>query len=89
MKPLYACMAAVVMALAVAPEATAGDKLGKYALPSDYKDAQYGLHPALRKLFHIRRAPPAPAAYPMATGGTLVFPQHQYIRSPRDYFMVD
>lgn len=33
----------------------------------------------------------APAAnpYPNGTPGTLVFPHHQFIRSPRDFFMVD
>ena len=60
--------------------------------PEAAYQSRYGLHPFLRKLFHIRRVPampvmPAPAA-PPATGGTLVFPNHPFARSPRDYFMV-
>lgn len=27
--------------------------------------------------------------YPQGTPGTLVFPQHQFVRSPRDFFMTD
>ena len=27
--------------------------------------------------------------YPQGTPGTLVFPQHPFVRSPRDYFMAD
>jgi hypothetical protein len=27
--------------------------------------------------------------YPQGTPGTLVFPQHPFVRSPRDYFMTD
>ena len=32
---------------------------------------------------------PAYNPYPNGAPGTLVFPQHPYIRSPRDFFMVD
>ena len=32
---------------------------------------------------------PAYNPYPNGVPGTLVFPNHQYIRSPRDFFMVD
>ena len=34
-------------------------------------------------------AAPAHNPYPNGTPGTLVFPHHQFIRSPRDFFRVD
>jgi hypothetical protein len=30
-----------------------------------------------------------PQTLPVATGGTLVFPQNPFVRSPRDFFMYD
>ena len=76
---------------------------------------RYGLHPVLKRLFHIKDAGcgkdgcgkegcakggkghAAPVGHPgfagppsnPATGGTLAFPQHPYVRSPRDFFMMD
>jgi len=38
---------------------------------------------------HGHAAAPAYNPYPNGVPGTLVFPQHPYIRSPRDFFMVD
>lgn len=64
----------------------------------------YGLHPRLKRLFRIGGSPsqmgygqqgPAyspngfpPGAYGPAQG-TLVFPNHPFVRSPRDYFMLE
>ena len=71
---------------------------------------RYGLHPVLKRLFHIKSsgcgtgdcdngkcgtkhkggggaAAGGPPVYNNpAQGGTLVFPQHPYARSPRDWF---
>ena len=63
---------------------------------------RYGLNPVLKRLFHIKSescsgdcgkkghggGAPAMAGIPNnpATGGTLAFPQHPYVRSPRDFF---
>lgn len=94
MKFLYTSLAAVVMAVSTAPSAPAGGDLGPYSLPSEYKQAQYGLNPCLKKLLHIRKPSPVPPhlLYPQAQAqgqGTLVFPNHPFARSPRDYFMAD
>ena len=65
----------------------------------------YGLHPRLKRLFRISgpsysqmgygQQGPAynpngypPGAYGPAQG-TLVFPNHPFVRSPRDYFMLE
>jgi hypothetical protein len=53
---------------------------------------QYGVNPWIRWFlscgrYQVPRYTPAPA--PPPTGGTLVFPNHPFARSPRDYFMVD
>lgn len=71
---------------------------------------RYGLHPVLKRLFHIKgdscgscgrggdcnggncaksKAPYGghPIYNNPAQGGTLVFPQHPYVRSPRDFFL--
>ncbi len=71
---------------------------------------KYGLHPRLKRLFHLggsSKSPPAsaqmgsaqmgygqngPAYNPGAYGqaqGTLAFPNHPFVRSPRDFFMLD
>jgi hypothetical protein len=94
MKLLSASLAAVVVALGMASSARAGDDLGPYSVPSEYRQAQYGLNPCLKKLLHIRKPSPVPPhlLYPQGQGqgqGTLVFPNHPFARSPRDYFMVD
>jgi len=44
---------------------------------------------AARGFGHGHGQAPAYNPYPNGTPGTLVFPHHQYIRSPRDFFMVD
>ena len=65
----------------------------------------YGLHPAIRKLFfwkkdvgackNCKKQAPLPPGYGTPGGpggpqvGTLVFPNHPYARSPRDYFMYE
>jgi hypothetical protein len=38
---------------------------------------------------HGKNGPQNVNTLPVATGGTLVFPQNPFIRSPRDYFMWD
>ncbi|HEY1188957.1 MAG TPA: hypothetical protein VGE74_14980 [Gemmata sp.] len=63
----------------------------------------YGLHPRIKRLFHLGsygqrgygQQGPAynpngypPGAYGPAQG-TLVFPNHPFVRSPRDFFMLD
>ena len=57
---------------------------------------QFGLAPWLRKPLRAKGAaacPPAGGAYPAAPGygpvqqGTLAFPHHPFVRSPRDFFM--
>lgn len=46
----------------------------------------YGWNHNIRKCFFwCKKGSAAPA--PVQTPGTLVFPQHQFVRSPRDYFM--
>jgi hypothetical protein len=79
--------------------------------PDEANGNRYGLHPVLKRLFHIKsdscggggcgdgaggkfgkhKGPPAPT--PMynnpAQGGTLAFPQHPYVRGPRDFFLND
>jgi hypothetical protein len=62
----------------------------------------YGLHPLLKKLLWWKKddgcgkggkcgkgcdVPPPPGAPGGPQVGTLVFPQHPFVRSPRDYFM--
>ena len=59
----------------------------------------YGANPLFRRIFRGKKSggiiaapvanayvPPAPANPP---GGTLVFPNHQFMRSPRDFFMIE
>ena len=58
----------------------------------------HGLHPRLKRIFGLGSSSqkgygqmgPAynPNAYAPAQG-TLVFPNHPFVRSPRDYFMLD
>ena len=45
-----------------------------------------GLKNAVGGFFSKAKAPPPPAP---AQGGTLAFPNHTYLRSPRDWFMQD
>lgn len=66
--------------------------------PSSGAD-RYGWHPIMRKALWWKKADPcsvgtvqAPPPYgvygnPMGMPGTLVFPNHQFNRSPRDFFM--
>jgi hypothetical protein len=63
------------------------------------QSSRYGFHPFIKRLFHIRDTgcvncggkhggggyPTGPQMSP-ANGGTLVFPNHPYTRSPRDFF---
>jgi hypothetical protein len=53
----------------------------------DIYQRQAGLHPALKKLFHCATPVPPPPPPPAASTGTLVFPNHPFARSPRDFFM--
>jgi hypothetical protein len=61
---------------------------------------RYGLHPFFGKVFGRigggcntcgkkgKEPPPPPIPLPpLASGGTLVFPNWQFVRSPRDFFM--
>ena len=61
---------------------------------------RYGLNPYISKIFGSRGGcdgcnkkkktpPPLPEKVPMpvAQGGTLVYPNHPFVRGPRDYFM--
>ncbi len=66
---------------------------------------KYGWHPGLRELFaskpchgdacgntgllHGFFSKSPPKAPQQAVGGTLVFPNHPFVRSPRDWFMSD
>ena len=87
--------------------------LGAGDLPPGRGPDMYGLHPCIKKFFHIQpygRCGPgcapgghAGGAMPPVYGmggpaygpngqmmqGTLVFPHSPYVRSPRDFFMVD
>jgi len=61
---------------------------------------RYGLNPYVAKLFEKDKncadckkkkkdhpLPIKPPPPPVAQGGTLVYPNHQFVRGPRDYFM--
>ena len=91
--------------------------LGAGDLPPGRGPDYYGLHPTLKRFFHIPpggRCPggcaaggygghgnynwgaagygmggPAYGANAGIMQGTLAFPHHPYVRSPRDFFMVD
>ncbi len=56
--------------------------------PQDFCNP-YGLHPHLRWLFRFQ-SPQRYTSVPnnAPSGGTLVFPNHPFARSPRDFFMV-
>lgn len=68
--------------------------LGAGGLPPGRGPDRYGLHPHLKKFFHI---PPGGRCGPGCDGsghsyglhGTLVFPHHPFVRSPRDFFMYE
>ena len=70
--------------------------LGAGELPPGRGPDRYGLHPHLKKFFHI---PPGGRCGPGCDGsahpyayeihGTLVFPHHPFVRSPRDFFMLE
>lgn len=68
--------------------------LGSGGLPPGRGPDRYGLHPHLKKFFHI---PPGGRCGPGCDGtahlygvhGTLVFPHHPFVRSPRDFFMLE
>lgn len=91
--------------------------LGAGDLPPGRGPDMYGLHPCLKRFFHIPPGgkhgrsgygaagpnwgaagygmggpaygiPPGYSSTPQMQG-TLVFPHHTYVRSPRDYFMMD
>ncbi|AWM37703.1 hypothetical protein GobsT_42840 [Gemmata obscuriglobus] len=60
----------------------------------------YGMHPRLKRLFRLGGSSHAQMGYgqtgpsfnPNASGpaqGTLVFPNHPFVRSPRDFFMFE
>lgn len=79
-----------------------GTLFGAGAATPGQPTAQYGLNPHLRKLFKFGNgcnncgkgggyAGPAygPPPYTPVMQGTLVFPHHPYIRSPRDFFMYE
>jgi hypothetical protein len=71
--------------------------LGAGDLPPGRGPDRYGLHPCLKKFFHIPpggRCGPgcdgtAHAYGPFGPHGTLVFPHHPFARSPRDFFMLE
>jgi hypothetical protein len=65
---------------------------------------KYGWHPFFKNMFSSKPCNGAdcakdkshgffsktkPSAPPPAVGGTLVFPHHPFVRSPRDWFMED
>ncbi len=58
-------------------------------------DGGCGWNPLVKRLFSFNRcrpcaAPtPPPFAGPKYQPGTVVFPNHPFARSPRDFFMVD
>jgi hypothetical protein len=54
--------------------------------PYDVYQRRQGLHPAIKKLFGCQTRLPNPPKIVPSTG-TLVFPNHPFARSPRDYFM--
>lgn len=76
---------------------------GGGAAPPANTANQYGWNPILKKVFWWKKddcstgncggkagcpgGNCAPAMGGAPVGGTLVFPQHQFARSPRDYFM--
>jgi hypothetical protein len=84
--------------------------LGAGALPPGRGPDMYGLHPCIKKFFHIPSGGRGkhgcgPGGYCYGYGGagygmggygpngvmqgTLVFPHHTFVRSPRDFFMMD
>lgn len=72
-----------------------GPEAGGCANCDNGRSHRFGLHPAIRRLF----APSshnaggygrnAPNMLPAAQGGQLAFPVNPFIRSPRDFFMMD
>ncbi len=84
-----------------------GTLLGLGDLPPGRGPDRFGLHPCLKKFFHIPPGgyggygctdPTCATMGPIGHGhyarpypahGTLVFPHHPYVRSPRDFFMVE
>lgn len=80
------------------PYAGHGHSLGLPHLGGHMHNPTYGFHPAFgrimdshRTLFDriagVGRNVPNGPTMEAAQGGTLVFPQNPYIRSPRDFFM--
>ncbi|MBA4189213.1 MAG: hypothetical protein C0467_14540 [Planctomycetaceae bacterium] len=66
--------------------------------PSGRAPDRYGFNPIFKRMFHFGgknncgNCGSAPAYSQAPAGpmqGTLVFPNHSFVRSPRDYFMMD
>ncbi len=46
-------------------------------------------HPGIFHALCKKSQGAVPPPFPVGNGGTLVFPNHPFVRSPRDFFMVD
>ena len=105
MKRIFAlCAALLVSGLFVSDAAAQGPGPAMGPGPGGFTPSPYGWHPRfqefvwshggvhcgkpnlLGKIFGKNRGGPAPD---VAQGGTLVFPNHPFARSPRDFFMLD
>ena len=101
MKSIFALGLAMLFSAAYAGEAAAqGPPPGMMPPQSGFAPSPYGWHPKLQSMAakHSGDGCRRPGLFgrlfgktPHAdmAGGTLVFPNHPYARSPRDFFMLD
>jgi hypothetical protein len=79
----------------------AGQGIPTPKVDPELNNKRYGLHPFFGKVFSRvgggcstcgkkgKEPPPPPIPLPpLASGGTLVYPNWQFVRSPRDFFMI-
>lgn len=102
-KILALCAALLASGLFVNEAAAQGPPPGMPQGQGGFTPTPYGWHPKIQGVFGSRCTDRCgkPTLFgklfcktrggeaPNAEGGTLVYPNHQYARSPRDFFMMD